>query len=136
MPFRRVTLALCAFTAFGAAALAGDPPPNPQCPPRAGFALFTPEVRLMMLADLKTQAEQSAVDIDTLRQMQRDKLRAMSEDQRKAFAADLTKRWNALSVLEQTKLKAEGLKWRAEHPRPEGQGRGPGMGRPDCRPAQ
>jgi hypothetical protein len=58
----------------------------------------------------------------------------MSQDQRKAYAADLTKRWNALSGAEQMKLKADALKWRAEHPRPEGQGKG--KGRPDCRPAQ
>lgn len=126
MPLPRLILAAAAVALFSTGAFAADT--TPQCPPRPGFALFTPEVRMMMLADLKAQAEAGAVDIDMLRQMQRDKLKAMSEDQRKAYADGLTKRWNALTPAQQMQMKADALKWRAEHPRPEGQGR------PDCRP--
>jgi Spy/CpxP family protein refolding chaperone len=102
------------------AAQAADPAPAGKCPPRPGFAMIAPEQRLMMFADMKEQAETGAVDIQMLRQMQRDKMRAMSEDQRKAYFADLSKRWAALTPAKQKELKAEAKQWRADHPRPEG----------------
>jgi hypothetical protein len=120
---------LCAAVALIAAA-AAEPAAN--CPPRPGFAMLSQEQRLMMFADIKAQADAGAVDMDVLRQMQREKFRAMSEDQRKAYFADLAKRWNALPAADKAKLKAEALKWRAEHPRPEGAGHR----RPDCPPAK
>jgi Spy/CpxP family protein refolding chaperone len=126
VPTRSFLFALCAAVSLTAAAVAAEP--SDKCPPRPGFAMISQEQRLMMFADLKAQADASAVDIEVLRPMQRDKFRAMSEDQRKAYFADLTKRWNALSAGEKLKLKAEALKWRAEHPRPEG--------RRDCPPAK
>jgi Spy/CpxP family protein refolding chaperone len=126
VPIRSLLLAFCAAVSLTTAAVAADP--VDKCPPRPGFAMLSQEQRLMMFADLKAQAEASAVDIEVLRPMQREKFRAMSEDQRKAYFADLTKRWNALPAGDKLKLKAEALQWRAEHPRPEG--------RPGCPPAK
>jgi len=133
---RRIALVACAALILSAAFAA---PPDGKCPPPPGFMMFTPEQRLMMFADMQKQAETGAVDVQVLRQMQRDKMHAMTDEQRKAFADDLTKRWNALSPAEQAKLKADSDKWRAAHPRPEGAGPGPGPGghhgdHPDCPP--
>lgn len=127
---RSFLFGVCAAIALSAAAVAAEPAAN--CPPRPGFALLSQEQRLMMFADLKAQADAGAVDMDVLRQMQREKFRAMSEDQRKAYFEGLTKRWAALPAGDKAKLKAEALKWRAEHPRPEGGFRH----RPDCAPAK
>ena len=96
------------------------------------MAMLAPEQRLMMFADLQKQAESGAVDVEMLRQMQRDKLRKMSADQRQAYFADLTKRWNALPPAEQKSLKTAAEKWRAEHPRPDGMH----GGRPGCPPPE
>jgi hypothetical protein len=128
---RSFCFGLCAAVALTAAAAAE---PAGKCPPRPGFAMLSQEQRLMMFADIKAQADAGAVDMDVLRQMQREKFRAMSEDRRKAYFADLVKRWNALPAADKAKLKAEALKWRAEHPRPEG-GFG-GHHRPDCASAK
>lgn len=128
MLIRRFAFALCAALSLSAAAFAADAP-NAQCPPRPGMAMFTPEQRLMMFADMQSQADTGAVDVAVLRQMQRDKMRAMTDDQRKAYADGLAKRWAALTPDRQAQIKADAEKWRAEHPRPEGMGRGP---RPDC----
>jgi hypothetical protein len=129
---RSLFLGFCAAVALTAGAVAAEPAAN--CPPRPGFAMLSQEQRLMMFADLKAQADAGAVDMDVLRQMQREKFRAMSEDQRKAYFDGLSKRWAALPAGDKVKLKAEALKWRAEHPRPEG-GFG-GHHRPDCAPAK
>lgn len=115
----RFLLAVAAVLSLSAAQ-AAEPGPGDKCPPRPGFALISPEQRLMMFADMKEQAETGAVDIQVLRQMQREKMRAMSDDQRKAYFADLTKRWAALTPAKQKELKTEAAKWRAEHPRPDG----------------
>lgn len=132
MPTRSLLFALCAAVSLSAAAVAAEP--NDKCPPRPGFAMISPEQRLMMFADMKAQADAGAVDMQVLRQMQREKFRSMSEDQRKAYFAGLTKRWNALPPAKQKELKAEAEKWRAEHPRPEGGFAG--HHRPDCPPAK
>lgn len=127
MQTRSLALAFVAVLSLSAA-LAADP--ADKCPPRPGFAMISPEQRLMMFADMKAQADSGAVDIQMLREMQRDKFRAMSEDQRKAYFAGLTQRWNALTPAKQKELKAEAEAWRAAHPRPEG-GRMNG-GHPGC----
>lgn len=129
---RSFLFAFCAAVSLSAAATAAEPAAN--CPPRPGFAMLSQEQRLMMFADLKAQADAGAVDMDVLRQMQREKFRSMSEDQRKAYFEGLSKRWAALPAGDKAKLKVEALKWRAEHPRPEG-GFG-GHRRPDCAPAK
>lgn len=90
----------------------------------------------MMFADMQAQSAGGAVDIETLRQMQRDKLRAMSGDQRKAYVDKLVARFKALPAAEQSKLKADAEAWRAHRPRPEGgwrKDRPHGDG-PDCPP--
>jgi Spy/CpxP family protein refolding chaperone len=125
VPARSLIVAFCTALSLTAAAAAADP--ADKCPPRPGFGMLSQEQRLMMFADLKAQADASAVDIEVLRPMQREKFRAMSEEQRKAYFADLTKRWNALPAGDKLKLKAEALQWRAQHPRPETR-------RPDCPP--
>ncbi len=137
MQTRSLALALCAALSFGAAVAADAPD---KCPPRPGFAMVSPEQRLMMFADLKAQADSGAVDLQILRQMQRDKLKAMTPDQRKAYFDGLTKRWNAMPADKQAALKSDAAKWRSEHPRPEG-GRPEGGregghegGRPGCPP--
>jgi len=117
MLLRRFAFALCAVLPLTAAVMAA---PDGQCPPRAGAGMFSPEQRLMMFADLKAQADSSAVDMGILRKMQRDKLKAMSDAQRQTYLADLTKRWAALAPADRDKLKAAALQWRADHPRPEG----------------
>jgi Spy/CpxP family protein refolding chaperone len=119
---RSLVLAVAAVLSLNAA-VAADP--ADKCPPRPGFAMIAPEQRLMMFADMKAQADTGAVDIQILRQMQRDKLRAMSADQRKAYFTGLSKRWAALTPARQKELKTEADAWRAAHPRPEG-------GRPGC----
>ena len=114
--FRSLLLACAAVVVVGSAAAA----PADKCPPRPGFQMMAPEVRYMMFADMKEQADTGAVDPQMLRQMQRDKMRAMSEDQRKAYFADLAKRWNALPPAKQKEVKTAAEQWRADHPRPEG----------------
>ncbi len=91
---RSFLFAFCAAVSLSAAATAAEPAAN--CPPRPGFAMLSQEQRLMMFADLKAQADAGAVDMDVLRQMQREKFRSMSEDQRKAYFEGLSKRWAAL----------------------------------------
>lgn len=118
MPIRRAALALCAVLCFSGAALAA---PDAHCPPmHPGMMPLSPEQRLMMFYDMKQQADSGAVDIQALRQMQRDRLRAMSEAQRQAYFTGLTTRWNALPAAEQQRIKQEAEAWRAAHPRPEG----------------
>ena len=119
MPLRRFTFAVCALLPLTVTAVAA-PPADGQCPPRAAMGMFTPEQRLMMFADLKAQADSSAVDMRILMQMQRDKLKAMSDAQRQAYLADLTKRWAELAPADKATLKADAEKRRADHPRPPG----------------
>lgn len=127
---KRQFLAAAAILLTLSAAVAA-PGGDPRCAPRGGAGLFPPEARLMMFADMQEQAASGAVDVDTLRQMQRDKLRAMNGDQRKAYVDKLVARFKALPAAEQKKLKTEADAWRASHPRPEGGWRGD---RSDCPP--
>ena len=123
---------LLAFAAVLALSAAQAADPSEKCPPHPGFQMMAPEVRLMMFADIKAQAETGAIDVQIARQMQRDKIKAMSPDQRKAYFDGLAKRWAALTPAKQKEIKTEAEKWRAEHPRPEGRPEG---GRPhDCPP--
>ena len=118
MTIRSTFFAICTAATLAAAAFAAGPSPQ-QCPPHPGM-MFTPEQRLMMMADIKVQADAGAIDPQVARQMQRDKLKAMTPEQRQAYADGLTKRWNALPPAEQKKMKDEGEKWRSSHPHPEG----------------
>jgi hypothetical protein len=120
---RSVLIAACAALMFGSAAVAA-PPADAQCPPRQGAGLVTPEQRLMMFSDMKQQADSGAVDVEVLRQMQRDRMRAMTPQQRQAYFTGLTTRWNALPAAEQQRIKLEAQAWRTAHPRPEGAPRG------------
>ncbi len=110
MKLARAVLPFCALLLVAAA-------PAPQgedhCHGRMG--MFTPEQRLMMMADAEKATADGSLDMQDYRAMQRDKLTAMSADKRQAYFADLTKRWAALSPAEQAKLKTAAEQRRKEH---------------------
>lgn len=112
MLLRRLILPLSA-ALLVSAAFAAPPADDQHCRP-AGFQMFSPEQRLMMLADAKKATADGSLDMQDYRAMQRDKIKAMSPDQRAAYFADLTKRFNALPASEKASLKAEGEKLRKE----------------------
>lgn len=118
MKLARVILPFCSLLLLAAApATQGDD----HCH-RMG-AMFTPEQRLMMMADAEKATADGSLDMANYRAMQRDKLKAMSADKRAAYFADLTKRWAALSPAEQAKLKTA-----AEDRRKEREAKGGAMG--------
>ena len=112
---KRIILPFCALLLIAAAPATGDD----HCHRMGG--MFTPEQRLMMLADAEKATADGSLDMKDYRAMQRDKLMAMSADKRAAYFADLTKRWAALSPAEQAKLKAS-----AEQRRKEREAKGEG----------
>lgn len=123
MLLTRALLPLSAVFLMGAA-LAAPSGDMPKCRP-AG-AMFSPEQRLMMLADAKKATADGSMDMQDYRALQRDKIKAMTPDQRQAYFADLTKRWKALSPAEQKSLKDEDEKRRQER-----EAKGGGMGGPN-----
>jgi len=126
---RKVAPVLTATLLLFAAASAADQPPPDKCPPRGGMmGMFSPEQRLMMMADAQKATADGSLSMQDYRSMQRDKIRAMSEEQRQAYFADLTKRFKALPAAEQNKLKADAEQRRKDHPMMGG------GDRPNCPP--
>jgi hypothetical protein len=114
MLLARAALPFCALLLMAAAPASSDEHCRPHMGMAGGMAMFSPEQRLMMMADAEKATADGSIDMKDYRALQRDKLMAMSADKRAAYFADLTKRWAALSPAEQAALKAKGEARRKE----------------------
>ncbi len=99
------------------------------------MGMFSPEQRLMMMADAEKATADGSLSMQDYRSMQRDKIRGMTAEQRQAYFADLTKRWNALPPAQQAKLKADAEQRRKEREANGGAGPMGGAGR-NCPPVK
>jgi len=130
MLLARAALPFCALLLMAAA----PAPSDEHC--RPGMGLFTPEQRLMMMADAEKATADGSIDIKDYRSLQRDKIKAMSAEKRAAYFADLTKRWAALSPAEQAKLKTAAEQRRKEREASGEHKMGEHGDHPHCPPAK
>ena len=113
MSFSRILLAASAAVLLaGTAAYAADPAPAPTPMQNGGHGMmrgmFTPEERMMLMADaFKATAGMTDDQRHDYRHQQRDRIMAMSDADRAKFKSDLDKRWAALTPAQQADIKAK-----------------------------
>ena len=104
-----LTAALLISSAAVTEAALADPPPGGMMGGGGGMrGMFTPEERLMMIADsFKATAGMTDDQKQAYRQQRRAQLMAMTDADRAKYKADLDKRWAALPPDQQAAIKAK-----------------------------
>ncbi len=121
--FRLILPALAASFLTAASVAADAPPPSPTHGERGPMSFLTPEERMMLMAQMRSDTVGMTDDQrQAFRQQQRAKFAGMTDADKQKLAAALKAKWDALTPGQQDQLRQQMEAFRASHPMGAGGG--------------